>query len=1027
MTASLLDSPQVVPVHTAVPGRIRLKVASLYHADAAFKLRLEARLGALEGIESVGASTLTGSLLLRYDAGQTPEDILALVEHEVEESNAVVSLGARAAVPFTEYIPIGGVEAVRVTADIQAGEIPPQFRWHGLDRDTVLDKLHTPLATGLVSEEAHARLARLGRNILPQASPRSALGMLVDQFKSLPVALLGVAAGVSVMTGGLVDAVAILGVVMLNAAIGYMTERQSENTIRALTRAQFAAASVLRDQVPCQIPVEKVVMGDVFQFTPGQYVAADARLIKTKRLTLDESQLTGESTPVSKSAKLVLDARVPLAERKNMAYRGTRVTGGSGVGVAVATGPYTEIGKIHQLASEARTPDTPMQIQLERMGVQLVVFSSLACGAMFLIGLMRGYGALQMFKSAISLAVAALPEGLPAVATTTLALGIREMRRHGVLIRRLDAVEALGAMEVLCLDKTGTLTLNRMSATAIHLNSERIEIDERRFMVSGATIDPTRRPELMRLMRLLALCNEASIKAGDEGPQIDGSGTEAALLELTLKAGIDPIALRRAHPLAKTRYRSTGRLYMRTTHELAGGQQLVAVKGSPAQVLSMCRWRLDQGAVAELSDADRAGIKAENERMAGEALRVLGVAYAEGERKPHKEGLIWVGQVGISDPLRPGIRSLMRAFRGAGIEAVMITGDQSATALAVGRQIGLNGAGSLELIDFSRLEALDLDSLVGAKNRAHIFSRVDPAQKLQIVQAFQRAGRVVAMSGDGVNDGPALKAADIGIAIGGAEAARSVADVVLEGDRLDAMLTAVRQGRTIYGNIRKSIHFLLATNLSEIEVCLAAVLLGLGQPLTPMQLLWINLITDVFPALALAMEPPEADVLQSPPRDPEQPILRRRDFSRLSRESTIITAGTLGSYAYGMMRYGVGPRASTQAFLTLVLGQLLHAYSCRSERTSLFDPAGRPPNRYLDAAVGGSMALQLLAAVTPGLRGLLGSAPIGLIDGLVAVTGAALPLLVNERNKEQACMAGGQIRADCDDVHARQRGLGDGA
>jgi Ca2+-transporting ATPase len=331
----------------------------------------------------------------------------------------------------------------------------------------------------------------------------------------------------------------------------------------------------------------------------------------------------------------------------------------------------------------------------------------------------------------------------------------------------------------------------------------------------------------------------------------------------------------------------------------------------------------------------------------------------------------------------------------------MITGDQSATARAVGREIGLNGAAPLKLVDSSHLDSFDMSLLAHPEQKVHVFSRVDPSQKLKIVLAFQHAGKVVAMSGDGVNDGPALKAADIGIAIGGpeAEAAMAVADMVLEGHRLDAMLTAIREGRTIYINIRKSIHFLLATNLSEIEVTLAAVLLGLGTPLTTMQLLWINLITDIFPGLALAMEPSEANVLKNPPRDPKEPILRRRDFSRLARESAMISAGALGSYTYGLVRYGQGARASTQAFLTLVLGQLLHAYSCRSERTTLFNPAGRPSNYYLNGAVGASMALQMLTVMIPGLRNMLGTASIGLIDALVAATGAALPLLINEKTK----------------------------
>jgi Ca2+-transporting ATPase len=1004
-----LHTPQVIPIHTAVPGRIRCKVAALYRADGAVKIQLESRLRALEEIESVSASTLTGSVLVLYDASKTPVDIVSLICGEVAvldklgAINPALSETAGSDCDFNEYRPIGTDVPISVSANIQMGEAPPHLQWHSLERDTVLDKLHTRISVGLTSEEAAARLARFSPNALPQPRPRSALGALLEQFKSLPVMLLGAAAGVSAITGGLFDATAILAVIVLNAAIGFVTERQSEMTIRALTRVQLDPALVLRDQRRHEISVEDIVIGDVLILTPGQHVAADARLVKTKRLLADESQLTGESVPVSKSAKGALDAEVVLADRSNMAYRGTRVTGGSGIAVVVATGPHTEIGKVQTLATAAEAPQTPMQLQLAGMGSQLVMLSGLVCAAEFLIGLMRGYSAIQMFKSAVSLAVAALPEGLPTVATATLALGIRDLRTHHVLIRKLDAVEALGAMQVMCLDKTGTLTTNRMSVTRAYMGAKRIDIEQNGFMVSGAAINPIQRADLMRLMQLLALCNEATLEYGENGPRVNGSGTEAALLELALRAGIDPAQVRAAHPLQKTRYRSTGRLYMRTIHELAAGQRLVAVKGNPGQVLSMCRWHLAEGAISELSDGDRARIELENERMAADALRVLGVAYAEGQVKPHKLGLIWVGLVGMTDQLRPGIRPLLEAVRMAGIEPVMITGDQSATARAVACEIGLNGSAPLELIDANQLEELDSSLRADAEQKVHVFSRVDPSQKLKIVRGFQRAGLVVAMSGDGVNDAPALKAADIGIAIGGSgeEAARSVADVVLEGDRLDAMLAAVREGRTIHRNIRKSIHFLLSTNLSEIEVTLASLLLGLGTPLSPMQLLWINLITDIFPGLALALEPSEADVLKSPPRDPREPILRRRDFRRLTKESTLISAGALGSYAYSLVRHGAGARAGTQAFLTLVLGQLLHAYSCRSERTTVFNPGGRAPNRYLNTAVGGSAALQVLAVLAPGLRHVLGTVPISIIDGLVAGATAALPLLINEATKSE--------------------------
>jgi Ca2+-transporting ATPase len=421
-------------------------------------------------------------------------------------------------------------------------------------------------------------------------------------------------------------------------------------------------------------------------------------------------------------------------------------------------------------------------------------------------------------------------------------------------------------------------------------------------------------------------------------------------------------------------------------------------------VLELCTTHLVDGEARRLSAAGRRRLLAENDAMAGQALRVLGVAYAEAATTqvgPLPE-LTWLGLVGLTDPVRPGMDWLLGRFHSAGIETVMITGDQSATAHAVARQLRLSQGQPLEILDSTALDRIEPNLLAGMVRRVHVFSRVSPAHKLQIVQALQRAGLVVAMTGDGVNDGPALKAADLGVAMGGSgtDVARSVADVVLEDDNLHTMVVAVRQGRTVYGNIRKALRFLLSTNFSEIEVMLAAIGLGLGQPLTPMQLLWVNLISDIFPGLALALEPAEPDVMERPPRDPAAPILSRPDLLRLGRESAVISAGALASYGYALARYGAGPQATTQAFMTLTLGQLLHALSCRSESHSLFDRDPLVPNPYLDLALGASLLAQALTVVVPGLRQLLGTAPLGLADAMVSVAGATLPLVANEAIKK---------------------------
>jgi Ca2+-transporting ATPase len=675
--------------------------------------------------------------------------------------------------------------------------------------------------------------------------------------------------------------------------------------------------------------------------------------------------------------------------------------------VVVATGPATELGMIQALAGEARPPETPMERQLDHIGRQMVWLSSGICAAVGVVGLLRGSGFVPMLKTAISLAVAAVPEGLPAVATTTLALGIRDMGRHDVLIRKLNAVETLGSVQTLCFDKTGTITLNRMTVVRAYTGMRRFDLDRNGF---HAVESGSGRPEeLRRLMEIGALCNETEIEVGSEGPKLKGSPTEQALIEAALLDGLDVADLRTARPLLRSQPRAEGRNYMASVHRLENGQRLVAVKGSPDQVLGLSDSQLLDGRRLPLDEATRQEILTENERMAGRALRVLGAAYTlvdeevlVGNGDPATAApLTWVGMTGMTDPLRPGMPELVQRFHRAGLATTMITGDQSTTAYAIGRELHLNDGDPLEILDSNRLETLDPQMLEALAQRVHVFSRVSPAHKLKIVQALQQAGRIVAMTGDGINDGPALKAADIGVAMGeqGTETARNVADVVLRKDDLHTMITAVSKGRAIYDNIRKAIHFLLATNLTEIEVVFLLIALGLAEPLTPIQLLWINLISDIFPGLALAIEPPEPDNLNRPPRDPKQPILDWSQFGRMSFESAVISGGALAALGYGIGRYGMGPQARSLLFSSLVTGQLLHALSCRSDSHGLFSHGRLPRNPYLELALGGSLAAQLAATVTPALRRFLGLTPLGPLDGLVAVAGGVAPLLINEATK----------------------------
>ncbi len=983
-------------VHDRVAGRIRVKVPGLYRNER-LCANLESRLAGRDGIRLAHANTLTSNLLIEYatpqDTGEMPQNIVRLLEQELGYSlvRDIESIDR----PTRKRVP----RKRRRPEAVQYQDQPLQL-WHTLSGTRVVDFLQGS-EQGLAQEVATQRLAQYGANVLSEQAPRSSWQMFLGQFMSAPVAMLGVSAAVSLATGGVADTVVIVSVVMVNSVIGYVTEKTAEKTINALGQLTPGTAIAVRDGKTQEIPMPEVALGDLLMLSPGSYIPADARLLTSHRLTVDESPLTGESFPIGKNHEYLGEEETALGDRQNMIYMGTTVTGGNGRAIVVATGRHTEIGKIQELVGIAKAPETPMQKQIDDMGRQLALLSSGICVLVFAIGLLRGRPLPQMLMSAISLAVAAVPEGLPAVATTTLALGIREMKRQKVLIRQLPAVENLGSVQVICLDKTGTLTLNQMSVVSLQTLHAGIKVKPQGFYHGNAKVDLYRTDQtLRRMMEVLVLCNEATL-AGKE----TGSPTEKALLQVAIDAGEDVRILRESRSMVKVDYRSEDRPYMVSVHALADGQFFSAVKGSPAEVLELCQKCSIDGQLEVLSEDQRKTILTGNERLGADALRVLGVAYCmTGDAAAYDQReLIWLGLVGMEDVIRPGMEELIDQFHAAGIETIMITGDQSSTAYSVGKRLGLSGAQgkSLEIIDSGHLEKLDPSVLAGLVGQAAIFSRVSPAHKLRIVEALQRSGKVVAMTGDGINDGPALKAANIGVTLGekGTDVARSVADVILADDDLKTMVTAIREGRAIYDNISKSLHFLLSTNLSEIEVMLVSAVLGGAEILNPMQLLWINLISDIFPALALALDPPEVDVLKRPPRDPNAAIVSRSDYSKLIRESGIITAGTLGVYGYSRLRYGPGQNAGTHAFMSLTFAQLLHAYRCRSEHSSIFDSKNRPANRYLDSAVGLSALMQMLAAVWPPLRRLLRLGPITAVDMIAILAGAGLPLLANEAIK----------------------------
>lgn len=995
------DDAPISLIRVPAPGRLRIHVAGLYRSEAKRKA-VEDLPRTHPSLRRVSANPLTGNALILFDprlpVSTVMEAILAWAMDQLcKEGNSE----SRAAAKPSASIWSG----LKGRPPANAAEVAQyQENWHAQSAQQVLRRWASN-GEGLSPAAAFERLSRYGRNVVAETPRRSAITMFLQQFASPPVALLGLSAVVSMATGGIADAAVILGVVVINAVIGYVTEAQAEKTINALAHIGPTQAAVVRGGQRQTIDLTDVVPGDILVLSPGSYIAADARLLASNGLSVDESALTGESLPVVKQHEFTGSDELPLGDRRNMLHRGTVVTGGSGMAVVVATGKQTEIGLIQSLVGEVSPPETPLQRQLDQMGMQLALLSGGICLFVFGIGVLRGVLWLEMLKSAISLAVAAVPEGLPTVATTTLALGIREMQRKHVLIRQLPAVESLGSVQTLCFDKTGTLTENRMRAVTIETITRGLALPaEGGFWSDGRTVQPMESAELARLIEVAALCSEVKLNGSAGAGQMEGSPTETALVEIVHRAGQDAQSIRRRHPLVKMVHRAEGRPFMVTVHERGQDGYLIAVKGSPTEVLAMCEYCMEEGRPVPLDQSRRRSVMERNEQMAGRALRVLGLACGRStDRSTHAvtRNLVWLGLVGMEDSIRPGMADLVALFHGAGIETVMITGDQSATAFSVGQRLGLNRDKPLEIIDSTNLDKLDPQLLRGIARDTTVFARVSPAHKLRIVQALQETGRVVAMTGDGINDGPALKAADVGVALGenGTEVARSVADVVLEDDNLHTMIIAVQQGRTIYRNIRKSLQYLLSSNLSEIEIMLIGTAIGTGEVLNPIQLLWINLITDILPALGLALEPPESDVLREPPRDPTEAILRRNDLLRLVRQSAMISVGTLGVYGYSLARYGASANAATNSFMTLTLAQLLHAISCRSERTSVMRPERREGNRLLTAGVAASLILQVAAAFLPPLRSLLRLSPIGPVDWLAIASGAALPFVVNESVK----------------------------
>ena len=966
----------VTPIHTAVRGRVRFRVAGL-RDEPSLARTIERGLLVLPGVTLASASSSTGNVLVLHDETASMH---ALAEH---------------------------ITAV-LSGDIQLDDEDDsaEHQWHAMQPAEVAEAVCTSPSKGLSRADAQQRFETDGPNAIPRTSGRTDWAILTEQFQGLPVAMLAGAAVLSLATGGLLEAGAILAVVGLNAAIGFGVEKRTEQTIGQLGAPCTRAAQLIRDGMEIEVPTESIVRGDIMVLQRGCVVPADGRLLRVDGLMVSEAALTGESLPVAKSESQLTEAVAALGDRGNMVYRGTIVTGGSARAVVVATGRHTEMGRIQQLVGTSAAPETPSLRQMRELGQQLFWATAAATGVIFGVGLLRGLSLLQLVRSSLAIAVAAVPEGLPMVATTTLALGVENMRRHGILVRRLDAIETLAATNVICFDKTGTLTHGAMSLDSaaigdrIWRRSDAIWMDQ--LGENARAIDIQR---LQRLLSMVSLCSDAEVCPGEQRFDMRQSSTEMALIEAALATGIDVAQLRRDHPRTSVQRRTEAYRFMVSCHEAPRGF-VIAMKGSPAEVLARCRWELPaKGRRRRLTPDRKNAIEGINQQLARKGLRVLGVAYVEGRKARGSRDLdltevadlVWLGLVALSDPLRSDVRDLMPQLHRAGIHTLMLTGDQRRTAHTIASEVGLSGDAPVEVMEGVELDQLDTAALARAAIRAHAFARVTPTQKLKIVQSLQHAGAVVAMVGDGINDSPALRAADVGIAIGRNEesAAREVADIFFANDQLGTLPVAIACGRSTYVNIRNALQYVLSTNTSEVLTVLASTAAGAGEILSPVQLLWINLVSDVFPGIGLAMGEPDPTVMDRAPHGANEPILKSSDLGRLGREAGLITAGAFGAGLMGATRYGiVSPQARTMAFGGLVTGQLLHALTY----ADCGDAADRGPAKSNPALLGiitGSLLLQVLAMLIPGLRNFLGVAPIGAFDLAATIAGGVLPYLGN--------------------------------
>ncbi len=884
--------------------------------------------------------------------------------------------------------------------------------WHSLTSKKALSLLEVNREKGLSTQDVEHRLKTYGTNELQEAPPTSIWVMIYEQFANFVVILLLVAAVISAVLGDWIEAAAIMTIVVLNAGLGVIQESRAEEALAALKKMASPDANILRNGHREPIPAKDVVPGDIVFLEAGNYVPADVRLIETVNLRIEEAALTGESVAVTKNAQLELEEEAALGDRKTMAYTGTVVSYGRGMGVVTNTGMETEIGQIATMLQEVEEEQTPLQKRLDSFGKTLGWITLVISGLIFVEGMITGTDPLEMFIIAVSLAIAAVPEGLPAVVTITLALGMQEMIARNALVRKLSSVETLGSATIICSDKTGTLTQNEMTVTNIAVDGEFLDITGTGYGLTGEFLRDGQvvnladeYPGIRTALWIGALNNDAILETdydenGKKFSRMVGDPTEGALLVAAAKGGALPAPLSQAYPRIEEIPFDSERKRMVTVHAIKNPEAgdvspfydqkqetwyVVAQKGAPDVVLERCtHYQSREDQAVRLDDEQRRRILAANDQMTSQALRVLGVAYRvvkdleysqNGDLdKKIEEELIFVGLLGMIDPARPEVLPALKIARQAGIRTAMITGDYPNTAKAIAQEIGLLQEGH-QVMTGKDLDEISDEDLREVVKITDVFARVSPEHKVRIVDAFRSNNEVVAMTGDGVNDAPSIKKADIGIAMGitGTDVAKETADMVLTDDNYASIVSAVEQGRVIYSNIRKFVYFLLSCNIAEIATIFLAIMIGWKSPLSAIQLLWLNLVTDGAPALALGLEKGDPDLMEQPPRDPEEPILNRFMLIGITVQTIAITAVTLIAYWIGLTYYP--EMAPTMAFVTLSFSELLRAFTARSERVPILK-IGVFNNKVMNWAILSSMVLLLGVVYLPFLQGIFDTVPL---------------------------------------------------